>query len=124
MATATRVDLGAITANDYVVTRTGTGFTVRRQDTGASVAFTGTGTGVDPLLFDGMSVAVGAGSPPATSSSFTPTRDAIEGFAVAITDPGEDRRGGADPHQRGQRQHRQRHDQRGRGARSPATRSC
>jgi len=88
MATATRVDLGAITTHDYVVTRTATGFTVRRQDNGASVAFTGTGTGTDPLLFDGMSVAVGATA--ATGDQFVihPTRDAVEGFSVAITEPG------------------------------------
>jgi flagellar hook-associated protein 1 FlgK len=87
MATATRVDLGAITANDYVVTRTATGYAVRRQDTGASVSFTGTGTNADPLLFDGMSIAVGAGV--ATGDQFVihPTRDAIQGFGVAITDP-------------------------------------
>jgi flagellar hook-associated protein 1 FlgK len=87
VATATRTSLGALTTNDYVVTRTATGYTVRLQDTGASVTFTGTGTGVDPLLFDGMSVAVGAGV--ATGDQFVihPTRDAIQGFNVAITDP-------------------------------------
>jgi len=87
MATATRANLGAVTTNDYVVTRTGTGYTVRRQDTGASVTFTGTGSGIDPLLFDGMSVVVGAGV--ATGDQFVihPTRDAIQGFNVAITDP-------------------------------------
>jgi len=86
-ATATRVDLGAITANDYVVTRTASDYTVRRQDSGASVTFTGAGTPADPLLFDGMSVVVGAGV--ATGDQFVihPTRDAIQGFGVAITDP-------------------------------------
>src|SRR5262245_51204627 len=80
MATATRVDLGAITTNDYVVTRTATGYTVRRQDTGASVAFTGTGTSTDPLLFEGMSVAVDATA--ATGDQFVihPTRDVVQGF--------------------------------------------
>jgi flagellar hook-associated protein 1 FlgK len=84
---ATRVNLGAITSNDYVVTATGTGYTVRRQDTGAAVTFTGTGIVSDPLLFDGMSVVVGAGA--ATGDQFVvhPTRDAIQGFSVAITDP-------------------------------------
>ena len=87
MATATRVDLGSITANDYVVTRVGTSYTVRRQDTGASVAFTGTGTNADPLLFDGMSVEVGAGVADGDQFVIHPTRDAIQGFGVAITDP-------------------------------------
>ena len=87
VATATRVNLGALTANDYVVTRTGTGYTVRRQDTGASVSFTGTGTGLDPLLFDGLSVSVGAGAAAGDQFVIHPTRDAIQGFDVAITDP-------------------------------------
>lgn len=87
MATATRVDLGAVTANDYVVTRVGTAYTVRRQDTGASVAFTGTGTNLDPLVFDGMSVTVGAGVANGDQFVIHPTRDAIQGFGVAITDP-------------------------------------
>jgi len=88
MATATRVDLGAITTNDYVVTRTSTGYSVRRQDNGASVAFTGTGTSAAPLLFDGMSVAVDPTV--ATGDQFVihPTRTAVAGFAVAITEPG------------------------------------
>jgi flagellar hook-associated protein 1 FlgK len=85
--TATRVNLGAITTSDYVLTNTGTGFTVRRQDTGAAVAFTGTGTTTDPFLFEGMSVVVGAGSAAGDQFVIHPTRDAIEGFAVAITDP-------------------------------------
>ena len=87
MAIATRVNLGAVTTNDYVVTRTATGYTVRRQDTGTSVAFSGTGTNADPLLFDGMAVEVGAGV--ATGDQFVihPTRDAIQGFNLAITDP-------------------------------------
>jgi len=87
VATATRVNLGALTANDYVVTRTGTGYTVRRQDTGTSVAFTGTGTALDPLLFDGLSVSVGAGVAAGDQFVIHPTRDVIQGFDVAITDP-------------------------------------
>jgi flagellar hook-associated protein 1 FlgK len=87
LATATRVDLGALTTNDYVVTRSGAGYTVRRQDTGASVSFTGTGTNADPLLFDGMSVVVGAGVADGDQFVIHPTRDALQGFAVAITDP-------------------------------------
>ena len=70
-----------------MLTNTGTGYTVRRRDTGAAVAFTGTGTAADPILFDGLSVVVGAGA--ATGDQFVihPTRDAIQGFSVAITDP-------------------------------------
>lgn len=85
--TAARTNVSAITSSDYVVATTATGFTVRRQDTGAAVTFTGTGTALDPLVFDGVSVSVGAGA--ATGDQFVihPTRDAISGFNIAISDP-------------------------------------
>jgi flagellar hook-associated protein 1 FlgK len=79
--------VAAITGGDYVLARTGTGYTLRRHDTGASVTFTGTGTVGDPILADGLSIVVGAGV--ATGDQFVihPTRDAISGMNVAITDP-------------------------------------
>ncbi|HEV7609271.1 MAG TPA: flagellar hook-associated protein FlgK, partial [Steroidobacteraceae bacterium] len=46
--TATRTNVAAITSGDYVLARTAGGFTLRRQDTGAAVSFTGTGTALDP----------------------------------------------------------------------------
>jgi flagellar hook-associated protein 1 len=86
-ATATRTNLGAITTSDYVITKTATGYNVRNQDTGLPVTFTWAGGAADPLEFDGLSVVVGAGV--ATNDQFVihPTRDAIQGFGVAITDP-------------------------------------
>jgi flagellar hook-associated protein 1 FlgK len=87
IVSATRTDVAAITGGDYVLARTGTGYTLRRHDTGASVTFTGTGTVGDPILADGLSIVVGAGV--ATGDQFVihPTRDAISGMNVAITDP-------------------------------------
>ena len=86
-ATATRVDLGALTTHDYVLTNIGTGYELRRQDTGASVAFTGAGTALDPILADGLSIVVGAGSASGDQFVIHPTREAMAGFSVAITDP-------------------------------------
>jgi flagellar hook-associated protein 1 FlgK len=88
LATATRTDLGAITTSDYVITKTATGYNVRNQETGMPVAFTWAGGASDPLQFDGLSVVVGPTV--ATNDQFVirPTRDAIQGFGVAITDPG------------------------------------
>jgi flagellar hook-associated protein 1 FlgK len=83
----TRTNLGALTANDYVLSRTATGYTLRRQDTGAAVSFTGTGTTVDPILADGMSIVVGAGVATGDQYTIRPTRDALAGMSVAITDP-------------------------------------
>ena len=85
--TATRTNIGALTSNDYVLLNTGSGYTLRNKETGASVAFTGTGTVADPLVFDGLSVVVGAGSNSGDQYVIHPTRDAISGLGVAITDP-------------------------------------
>jgi flagellar hook-associated protein 1 FlgK len=84
--TITRTNLGALTANDYVLSRTASGFTLRRQDTGAAVSFTGTGTGADPILADGLSIVVGAGIATGDQYTIRPTRDALAGMSVAITD--------------------------------------
>ena len=48
--TATRTNLGALTANDYVLARTGTGYTLRRQDTGAASPSPAPAPARDPIL--------------------------------------------------------------------------
>jgi len=85
--TVTRTNLSALTANDYVLARTATGYTLNRKDTGAAVSFTGTGTGADPILADGLSIVVGAGIATGDRFSIQPTRDALAGMSVALTDP-------------------------------------
>jgi flagellar hook-associated protein 1 len=85
--TATRTNVGALTTHDYVLTRTATGYDVRRADTGASVSFTGDGTALTPIQVDGMSIVVGAGVQTDDQFMIRPTRDAVQGFNVAITDP-------------------------------------
>jgi flagellar hook-associated protein 1 len=83
----TRTSIGALTTSDYVLLNTGSGYTLRRQDTGAAVTFTGTGTALDPFQFEGLSVVVSAGSNTGDQYVIHPTRDAISGLSVAITDP-------------------------------------
>jgi len=85
--TVARTNIGALTTNDYVLGRTATGYTLRRQDTGAAVSFTGTGTVGDPILADGLSIVVGAGIATGDQYTIRPARDAIAGMSVAITDP-------------------------------------
>jgi flagellar hook-associated protein 1 FlgK len=85
--TATRTSLGALTDADYTLTRTATGYDLRRADTGAAVSFTGTGAVGDPILAEGLSIVVGAGIATGDRYLVRPTRDAIQGFDVAITDP-------------------------------------
>ena len=85
--TATRTNIAAITGGDYILANTGSGYTLRRQDSGAPVTFTGTGTIADPILADGLSIVVGAGGASGDQYIIHPTRDAVSGFGVAITDP-------------------------------------
>jgi flagellar hook-associated protein 1 FlgK len=83
----TRTSVGALTSSDYVLLNTGSGYTLRNKDTGAAVAFTGTGTALDPIQFDGLSLVVGAGSAGGDQYVIHPTRDAISGLGVLISDP-------------------------------------
>lgn len=83
----TRTNIGALTTDDYVLLNTGSGYTLRRQDNGAAVTFTGTGTALDPIQFDGLSIVVGAGSATGDQYVIHPTRDAISGLSVLVTDP-------------------------------------
>ena len=85
--TVTRTNIGTLQANDYVLARTGTGYTLNRRDTGAAVSFTGTGTVGDPILAEGLSIVVGAGVATGDQYTISPTRNALAGMSVAVTDP-------------------------------------
>ncbi|MDJ0757815.1 MAG: flagellar hook-associated protein FlgK [Woeseiaceae bacterium] len=63
-ATATVIDLGALTGQDYVLTFDGANYNVIDPIDNTSVPFTGLGTPADPFVFGGMSVEVG-GAPAA-----------------------------------------------------------
>lgn len=86
-AAASVADFRALTGDDYILRFDGSAFTVTRASTGAAVAATGSGTAGDPLLFDGLAVAVGAGAAAGDRFSVRGTRDAAAGIAVALTDP-------------------------------------
>ena len=81
----TRTNVGALTAGEYLLTATATGYTMQRKDTGATVSFTGTGTALDPIVADGMSIVVGSGAATGDQYTISPTRDALQGMNVAIT---------------------------------------
>jgi flagellar hook-associated protein 1 len=82
---ATRTNTSAVTDSDYVLANNAGTFSLRRTD-GTAVSFTGTGTALDPILADGLSIVVGAGSVNGDQYVIHPTRDAIRGFSVAISD--------------------------------------
>src|SRR6185312_14854932 len=83
----TRSNLGALTEGDYTLQRTGTGWSLRRADTGATVTLSGTGTVADPLTGDGLSIVVSGAANAGDSFLIRPTRSATAGLGVLITDP-------------------------------------
>jgi flagellar hook-associated protein 1 FlgK len=78
---------GAITGADYYATFTASGWALRRADTGATVTMTGAGTAGSPFLADGLSIVV-SGTPTIGDSFLVrPTRSAISGMNVLLSDP-------------------------------------
>jgi flagellar hook-associated protein 1 FlgK len=83
----TRSDVGALTDADYYLQKTATGWSLKREDTGASVTLTGTGTVADPLVADGLSFVVGGTAATGDRFLVRPTRGAASGMSVLVTDP-------------------------------------
>jgi flagellar hook-associated protein 1 FlgK len=83
----TRSNTGALTDADYYMQRTATGWTLRREDTGAAVTMTGSGTVADPFVADGMRIVVGGTAATGDRFLIRPTRAAASGMNVLVTDP-------------------------------------
>jgi flagellar hook-associated protein 1 FlgK len=66
----------------------GSAWTMQRADNGTPVSFTGTGTGIDPIVAGGVSIVL-SGAPAAGDRFLVrPTAGAIDGMSVQISDPG------------------------------------
>lgn len=85
--TVTRTDTSTLTEADYIVELGSGGWTMRNQATGAAVTLTGTGTALDPLRADGLEIVAGAGATAGDSFLVRPTRGAVSGLNVLISDP-------------------------------------
>jgi flagellar hook-associated protein 1 FlgK len=86
IATVSVTDVGALTADSYVLTDTAAGYALKTTD-GTAVATTGTGTAADPLVANGVSIVVTGA--PANNDSFLiqPTATAATSLAVTLNDP-------------------------------------
>jgi flagellar hook-associated protein 1 FlgK len=83
----TRSDVNALTDADYFLQKTASGWSLKREDTGATVTLTGTGTSADPLVGDGLSFVVGGTAATGDRFLVRPTRAATPGMKVLVTDP-------------------------------------
>ena len=84
---AVRGDLAALKNYDLVLQKNAAGWSATRVDTGAAVALTGTGTNVDPLVVNGVSVTVSGVAAAGDRFLIRPTREAVAGLTVAVNSP-------------------------------------
>jgi flagellar hook-associated protein 1 FlgK len=81
-------DLAGLTPDDYTLSYNGTAYALRRASDGQTVTMTGTGTALDPLRAEGLSIVV-TGAASGDSFFLRPTRLAAGSLAAAITNPSE-----------------------------------
>ena len=75
-----------LTAYDYTLRNTSSGWTLTRSD-GTAVALAGAGTAASPFTADGLSLVVSGAAAVGDSFQIQPTRNAAAGFTLAIRDP-------------------------------------
>jgi flagellar hook-associated protein 1 len=84
-AAASITNVGALTANNYLLSYQGGAYSLTNAATGSAVAFTGNGTAGNPITADGLSIVLSG--TPASGDQFLiqPTAQAAGSFAVALT---------------------------------------
>ncbi len=86
-ATVAVSDLGALTGADYVLAFDGAAYSLSRADTNEVIPLSGTGTGADPFVGDGISIVV-AGAPAAGDRLLIRTgQDAAGSIQSVVSDP-------------------------------------
>ncbi len=85
-ATVAVDDLGALTGADYVFEFDGAAYSLTRADTGQVIPLSGTGTGADPFVGDGINIVVG-GTPAVGDRLLVRTgQDAASSIRSVVTD--------------------------------------
>lgn len=72
---------------DYELRLTGGGWQVTDATTGELLTMTGTGTGIDPFVIDGLEIVVGAGAAVGDRFQISLLGQAAATFGTAVTDP-------------------------------------
>jgi flagellar hook-associated protein 1 len=84
---ATVANIGALTERDSILELTSGGWAMHDSVTGAARPMTGTGTGADPFVVDGMEIVVGGTASVGDTFQIRPTRAAVGEMQVLISDP-------------------------------------
>ncbi len=86
-ATFDSANIDNLTTEDYTLAFDGAVWSLRRVSDGQAVTMTGSGTPVDPFLFDGLSVEVTAGAAAGDRFQIRPTRSGAAGMGLLISNP-------------------------------------
>ncbi|QNU16364.1 flagellar hook-associated protein FlgK [Thermomonas sp. XSG] len=82
-------DVGALTGNNLLLRFDGAAWSAARADTGQAVPMTGTGTGADPFVVDGVNLVLSGAATAGDRFLLQPTAAAAGGIQLALTDPGQ-----------------------------------
>lgn len=83
----TRGDVSQLAAADYVLELGGSGWSLRRADSGATIALAGSGTAVDPFRAEGLEFVVSGGASVGDRFLVRPAFGAASGIQALLTDP-------------------------------------
>lgn len=87
--TTSVADVGALTGNNLVLRFDGAAWSAARADTGQAVAMTGSGTGADPFVVDGVNLVLSGAATAGDRFLLQPTAAAAGGIKLALSDPGQ-----------------------------------
>lgn len=82
-----RSDASALTASNYILTRTASGWALKDAATSASITMTGTGAVGDPFIADGLSITLSGTAATGDRFLIRPTSAAVASMGVTLTDP-------------------------------------
>lgn len=82
-------DVGALTGNNLLLRFDGAAWSAARADTGQAVPMTGSGTGADPFVVDGVNLVLSGAATAGDRFLLQPTAAAAGGIQLALTDPGQ-----------------------------------
>ena len=86
-ASVALTDVPALTGSDYQLEYSGSAWSARRLDTGATVSVSGAGTALSPLQVDGLSVQIGGTAVAGDRVVLRPTREVIQDLASLLSSP-------------------------------------